>query len=215
MALKRDGDTKSRTFTGIPDQFVRAMDGYRNVFGAKLYEKEALELGFEELMNIPLDRIADLLRQAGRDEVEAMSMPKLIRWIKDRQKPKALAAPVDIPSGDGFDKAETSEMFLRFQRMKQLVSANGLEWWQSLARKAAAWSVATMPKEHGLAKDSTDFMLKRGPGCLMTFVVMQPWLQTQPIWEQLQPPTPKPQPQNLRTTRTYAIGNAAAYRERD
>lgn len=191
------------------DKFQKAMDGYRRMYGAKLFEVEALDLGFEELMNVPHDRLQDLLRQAGRDELEAMSMPKLVRWIKEKQKPKGAQKPIEsFFQPDGFDKAEAAEFYQRFLRMKKLVQQNGLSWWQYLARKSAAWATAAAPKESSM---DVDFFLKRGPGCVLTFAVMQPYLKTQPVWKEIQPEVQKPQQNEYR--RTYSLGNAAAYKE--
>lgn len=217
MSLLRDQVAKVRTAEGIPDRFVRTMDTYRAYYGAKPYEPEALQLGAEELKNIPMDRLEDLVRQAGREETEAMNMPRLVRWIRDKQKPPKAMEPVHpAEQGNGFNQAELQECLARKNRMMALAKERGLEWWSEQVRQAVAWASKTLPADQQIPQTYTDSLIRRGPSCMMTFVVLQPWLRTQPFWPQLEGRPQAITPSSIRFIhRPRTFGNAAAYREGD
>lgn len=147
------------------ERFTEIMQGYRKIWGARPFEREAMRFMFDQLGKIELEELAFEVERFASETERPASAPEMVREIKRKfshKQPAQQSQDMNNPTPQ--DKKEMKLNFQQFGRFKSLAQEMGRDWWEGelllALTQAKCESIFYMSK-------------KKGPECFLNWTMIK------------------------------------------
>lgn len=157
------------------ERFTEIMQGYRKIWGARPFEREAMRFMFDQLGKIELEELAFEVERFASETERPASAPEMVREIKRKfsHKRPAQQSQEDMNSPTPQDKKEMKLNFQQFGRFKSLAQEMGRDWWEGelllALTQAKCESIFYMSK-------------KKGPECFLNWTLIKNHMMKSEWW---------------------------------